>query len=537
MLNRILPYAVKLRAVIRYTRYRSRICSFSRLRFVEFRACKLESKSGKGSDMYKQKNAEWLRNIDFEILDFLCMALSLMLCRAIRAEKISVLFEDEFRSILIVLFVSHVIAIIFGKFYFDIVQRGYYREMAETIKMVTIVYLIFLSISFSLRFTDELSRIAIIGAWGVSIATSYLVRIVYKLFVQKIRFRPEKKNKMLLLTTPDRFEKTLRNLESRRFQHFIISTICFLEAEDDEQRNRGIHRVLDKGKEYVEYGTPFWEFIRGSVIDEVYIDAYENRKQLRNLTDQLLDAGIVCHIGLVEIPEKLPHQQITKFSDAAYAITTMNSVAPSWQLILKRMMDIAGAIVGLLITGIACIFVVPAIKIADPGPVFFVQKRVGKSGRIFNFYKFRSMYVDAEKRKEELMSQNQMSGLMFKMENDPRIIGSEKGPGKGFGNFIRKTSIDELPQFWNVLKGDMSLVGTRPPTVSEYEKYELHHKIRLSMKPGLTGMWQVSGRSDITNFEEVVKLDTSYIANWNLGLDIKIIFMTIGVILHHTGAR
>ena len=122
------------------------------------------------------------------------------------------------------------------------------------------------------------------------------------------------------------------------------------------------------------------------------------------------------------------------------------------------------------------------------------------------------------------------------MENDPRVIGSEKGPGKGIGNFIRKTSLDEFPQFFNVLKGDMSLIGTRPPTVDEWEKYELHHRARLAIKPGLTGMWQVSGRSDITDFEEVVRLDKEYITNWNIGLDIKILFKTILVVFKKDGS-
>ena len=152
-------------------------------------------------------------------------------------------------------------------------------------------------------------------------------------------------------------------------------------------------------------------------------------------------------------------------------------------------------------------------------------------------YKFRSMYMDAEERKKELMSQNKIKdGLMFKMDFDPRIIGSEKGPGKGIGNFIRKYSIDEFPQFINVLKGDMSLVGTRPPTVDEWEKYELHHRARLAVKPGITGMWQVSGRSSITDFEEVVKLDTKYIINWSFALDLKILFKTVGSVIKKDGA-
>ena len=139
------------------------------------------------------------------------------------------------------------------------------------------------------------------------------------------------------------------------------------------------------------------------------------------------------------------------------------------------------------------------------------------------------MYTDAEKRKAELMASNEMNGFMFKMDNDPRIT--------KVGKFIRKTSIDELPQFWNVLKGDMSLVGTRPPTIDEFDKYESHHKRRLSMRPGITGMWQVSGRSDIQNFEEVVQLDCEYIDNWSPLLDIKILFKTVWVVLKGSGAE
>ena len=153
---------------------------------------------------------------------------------------------------------------------------------------------------------------------------------------------------------------------------------------------------------------------------------------------------------------------------------------------------------------------------------------MGKNGRRFKIYKFRSMYIDAEERKKELMEKNQMSGLMFKMDDDPRIT--------KVGKFIRKTSIDELPQFYNILIGQMSLVGTRPPTVDEFNQYNLYYKRRLSMTPGLTGMWQVSGRSSITDFDEVVKLDLEYIDNWSVGLDIKILFMTVVTVLFRRGA-
>ena len=194
---------------------------------------------------------------------------------------------------------------------------------------------------------------------------------------------------------------------------------------------------------------------------------------------------------------------------------------------LKRLMDIAGGLVGCLITGILFIFVAPAIYIASPGPIFFAQERVGKNGKRFKMYKFRSMYMDAEERKAELMKDNKLGDeKMFKLDFDPRVIGNKILPDgthkTGIGDFIRRTSIDEFPQFFNVLKGDMSIIGTRPPLISETEIFiELHHRARLAIKPGITGMWQVSGRSDITDFEEVVRLDKEYITNWNIGLDIK----------------
>lgn len=207
------------------------------------------------------------------------------------------------------------------------------------------------------------------------------------------------------------------------------------------------------------------------------------------------------------------------------------------QLLLKRMIDICAGLAGCLMTVLLTAIVGPMIYLKSPGPIFFAQERIGKNGKRFKMYKFRSMYMDAEERKKELMKQNRVQdGLMFKMENDPRIIGSEKGPGKGIGNFIRKTSIDEFPQFWNVLKGEMSLVGTRPPTIDEWVKYDLHHRARLAVKPGITGMWQVSGRSDITDFEEVVRLDTGYIENWSIGLDIRILLQTVKAVFKGEGS-
>ena len=193
------------------------------------------------------------------------------------------------------------------------------------------------------------------------------------------------------------------------------------------------------------------------------------------------------------------------------------------------MIDIAGALVGLAVTLLVGMVLAPFLLLESPGPLIFCQKRVGVNGRVFDFYKFRSMYADAEARKKELMEQNEVKGLMFKMKDDPRIT--------KVGAFIRKTSIDELPQFWNVLKGDMSLVGTRPPTLDEYQQYSYYQKRRISFRPGITGLWQISGRSDIKDFDEVVKLDLEYIDNWSLVMDFKIIFKTIVVVFRGIGAK
>ncbi|WP_079120306.1 sugar transferase [Streptococcus pneumoniae] len=197
-------------------------------------------------------------------------------------------------------------------------------------------------------------------------------------------------------------------------------------------------------------------------------------------------------------------------------------------VISKRILDICGATIGLILFAIASLVLVPLIR-KDGGPAIFAQTRIGKNGRHFTFYKFRSMRIDAEAIKEQLMDQNTMRGGMFKMDNDPRVT--------KIGRFVRKTSLDELPQFWNVFIGDMSLVGTRPPTVDEYDQYTPEQKRRLSFKPGITGLWQVSGRSKITDFDDVVKLDVAYIDNWTIWKDIEILLKTVKVVFMRNGAK
>ncbi len=222
-------------------------------------------------------------------------------------------------------------------------------------------------------------------------------------------------------------------------------------------------------------------------------------------------------------------------------LTLSNNYAPPLQLLMKRLMDIVGGFVGSVFALLIILIIGPIIKLKSPGPILYKSERIGQNGKRFKMIKIRSMVMDAEAKKKELMDQNRIKdGMMFKMEWDPRVIGNIELPDgtkkTGIGEFIRKTSLDEFPQFFNILKGEMSLVGTRPPTPDEWEKYELHHRARLATKPGLTGMWQISGRSNIKDFEEVVKLDTEYIQNWSMELDLKILLKTIRSVLKRNGA-
>lgn len=202
------------------------------------------------------------------------------------------------------------------------------------------------------------------------------------------------------------------------------------------------------------------------------------------------------------------------------------SVHPSVSSKLKRLIDIAGALVGLMITAMIFIPVAIAIQLDNPGPVFFSQVRCGLNEKPFRIWKFRSMVTNADRLKH--LIDNEAKGLIFKNRNDPRIT--------KVGRFLRKTSLDELPQFWNVLRGEMSLVGTRPPTVDEVEKYERHHFQRLRVKPGITGEWQANGRSKVEDFEDIVKMDIAYQQKWTVTYDIYLILKTIKSVLMKDGA-
>lgn len=340
-----------------------------------------------------------------------------------------------------------------------------------------------------------------------------------------------------IITTRERAETAVEHIKkdwARRLVGIGIADQSFDIRDDDQVEGIPVRADADH----------LFKWVQTQAIDEAFVYLDQSRMDLAiPAVHEMIRMGIRVHIDLPEVEslnQKLKviekdgyaptiHKDLKLTSEDDSILTLNQPTMRIRSVILKRTLDIIGGLVGLAITGILFVIVGIAIKIDSPGPVIFAQERIGKNGRHFKMYKFRSMYQDAEARKKDLMAKNEMNGLMFKMKDDPRIT--------RVGKFIRKTSLDEFPQFWNVLKGDMSLVGTRPPTVGEFRQYNSYHKRRLAMKPGITGMWQVSGRSDITDFEEVVRLDCEYIDHWSMRLDIKIILETIGQVFRPRGAK
>jgi lipopolysaccharide/colanic/teichoic acid biosynthesis glycosyltransferase len=206
-------------------------------------------------------------------------------------------------------------------------------------------------------------------------------------------------------------------------------------------------------------------------------------------------------------------------------------LSPNWhrplQVVCKRVLDILVSVLSLIL--LAPVFVVlgAAVKLTSPGPLFYRWKVVGKGGSRFTGYKFRSMVTNADELKAKLEAQNEMTGPMFKITNDPRVT--------PVGAWMRKYSLDELPQLYSVFKGDMSLVGPRPPLVTEYEKFTAYQKQKLAVKPGITCLWQVSGRNNINDFDQWVRLDLEYIRNWSQRLDLQILVRTVGTVFSGSG--
>lgn len=471
--------------------------------------------------MFKDIVKGWTKHIDFMLLDMVCLEISFLIAYMIRNGASSILSMPRmYENMLLILLVIDILVIFFCNSYDNVIQRGYLVEFKQVIIHNAWIVLTFIVWLFVIQQSENYSRQIILTMYPISVCIMTVARLSWKRIVRMQRKHRKEDRKLLVVTTSERAEAVVKDLFIPYRDYLIEGIVLY-----DQERKTGEKIIASipvcAGK------NDLITYIQNNVIDEVFIDLKDNETEVIILMNLLVNMGLTVHVNLLSNNQSLENKRVHSFGNYTVLSASMKFATPR-QIIMKRIMDICGAIVGLVFTGIACIIFGPIIKKQSPGPIFFSQERVGRNGRTFKIWKFRTMYPDAEERKKELMAQNKMNGLMFKMDNDPRIF--------PIGHFLREKSIDELPQFWNVLKGDMSLVGTRPPTMDEYVQYEAHHRKRLAMKPGLTGMWQVSGRSDITDFEEVVALDAQYIQEWRILLDIKILWMTVVSVLRGKGA-
>ena len=398
----------------------------------------------------------------------------------------------------------------------DFYIRGLFREFLVVFGNNLAILTGVTFILYFLKLSESSSRLMLLLFVGVDTVLMFLVHQIIKLFLPRIYSRFLDRTRILLVADQVYANSVLTDIKiSSDFSEELIGIV--VPDRPDLTEYQGISVVSDM-KHLAEY-------CKNGSLDEIIIAIDEHNReragQIRHIMEDLAQMGLVIHYR-IDLPDLngTRHKILLK-KGRMYTVTYASQITSMGQVVLKRLMDILGGLVGCVFAIILFMVLGPIIKLQSPGPIIFKQKRVGRNGRVFNMYKFRSMYVDAEERKKDLMMQNEMNGLMFKMVNDPRIT--------PIGRFMRRTSLDEFPQFYNILCGEMSLVGTRPPTLDEFNKYNYSHKKRLSFRPGLTGLWQVSGRNEITDFDEIVRLDVEYIDNWTILLDIKILFKTIGV--------
>ena len=470
------------------------------------------------------KNRDSILNVILFFTDAICIFLTYYLSGILWLDKykhmgmavVKMKLSDNLITIVIAVLITALFAANNAQ---DYIIRGKYVELKAVIRKAFIFGSIVAVYELIRKMSDMPRGVYVLTVIGGAILM-YITRNILKLYLKSRSRSTMHTTNVIVITMKNRAKRIVKEL--RQGDDWTV-TIAGVIVMDEDMTGRTISNysvVANKGN--------MMDYIRREIVDEIYVDVDSRmREELKPMVLQFEDMGITVHLRLEVLDGFKDFNASMGTFNSIPVVTFFNREFDAKDLAIKRVFDLAGSMVGIVLLAVATVIVGPIIKLESPGPIFFKQKRVGKNGRYFYLYKFRSMYVDAEERKSELMAQNEMSGLMFKMYNDPRIT--------KVGKFIRKTSIDELPQFINVLKGDMSLVGTRPPTVNEFNQYEGHHKRRLSMKPGITGMWQAYGRNTVKDFEDVVKMDLNYIDNWSLGLDMKILGKTVVTVFINGG--
>lgn len=400
--------------------------------------------------------------------------------------------------------------------------RAQLRDLAKATTLSS-VWLLVISVVFSV---DSINNVNIFLFWGSVTVLGILTRLFVRMLLMGARRSGYNYRFLLVIGTNERSRELAGRIEeSPELGYKLVGFVAENDEAADEWRKAGDprRRVLGTVDELQSVLTD--QDVR---VDEVMVCLPVEARfaDIARIIKLARDLGVVLRL-LPELEDTniLSKMHVEQFNGEC--VVTLFRERMLFQLLLKRVADLVISGIALALLSPILIVVAIVIKITSPGPVFFSQTRIGMNQRNFKLFKFRSMVVDAEERKAALAHLNEIDGPAFKIENDPRIT--------RIGRFIRKTSIDELPQLFNVLRGEMSLVGPRPPLPEEVKEYQWLFRRRLSVKPGITCVWQVSGRNNIT-FERWMEMDHEYIENWSLWLDFKILFQTIPAVLFGRGA-
>lgn len=468
-----------------------------------------------------------IKNMPKRILlatDLSCILISYLLSSWIRFDSLAAMSLSGSIYGLSLIFILMIYSAVFLYRGFDsrIMKRGYLGELIAVAKENLLIAAQLGVIIYMFQKGTTYSGLFFLCFIILNLLITFIARLYYKVIFLSVYKNLSFVPKIMVITTSGLAQGLMVKI---RRDNEPACHITYMTILDQDLVGRRIKGVKVKAQ-----ASDMFEVARKEALDGILIHIPDPDAKDINIEEMIRgfeSMGLSVNISISTFGPKSREKAVQDINGIR-VITFSPNIYSTGQLYLKRLLDILGGLVGSLITVVLTVLIAPAIYLESPGPVFFSQTRIGKNGRRFKIYKFRSMYMDAEERKAELMAQNEMNGLMFKMKDDPRVT--------KVGKFLRKTSLDEFPQFFNILKGDMSLVGTRPPTEAEFLEYEGWHRRRLTLKSGLTGLWQVSGRSDISDFDEVVKLDLKYIDNWSIGMDLKILLKTVAVVLFGKGA-
>ena len=399
--------------------------------------------------MYRKDSEEWLKHIDFIILDMICLQLAYILAIAISGYGFNPYATIIYRNMAVFLELADLVVIFAYGTMKSVLKRGYYQDFAVTLKHSIMVGALAIIYLFLIQQGQYFSRMALVLTVVIYLIFTYLVREFWKKFLRK-KMEDGGERKLLIVTSEVVAEQVVANMQQNNYARYTLAGAAVIDADWTGKQVNGVPVVAN------EETAPM--YVCQEWIDEVLIVIPEALPYPSELIEKLTETGVTIHLNLAKITNIPGKKQFVEKVGNYTVLTTSINYASSKQLLLKRLMDIVGGLVGCILTGIICIFVGPAIYLASPGPIFFTQERVGKNGKKFKMYKFRSMYMDAEERKAELMKDNKLGdGKMFKLDFDPRVIGNKILPDgthkTGIGDFIRRTSLDEFPQFFNVLKG------------------------------------------------------------------------------------